>query len=123
MFEYKGKMVSDAGFYIKGKTISGFSVPKNNEPKEEIKLDLNTLKISKGFISCNNIIIMRFHPDWTYADYKTAWVKARYTNDDQIAIMLNKDNSNEDLEMYNKMQDWRNWCSEISHKILEKAGQ
>ena len=63
MFEYKGKIVSDVGFYIKGKTISGFSVPKNNELKEEIKLDLNTLKISKGFISCNNIIIMRFHPD------------------------------------------------------------
>ena len=63
MFEYKGKIVSDIGSYIKGKTVKGFTVPKNDGPYEEIKLDLDTIKISNGYVSCNDIIIMRFHPN------------------------------------------------------------
>ena len=32
-----------------------------------------------------------------------------WTNDDQIAIILNKDRSEEDAAMYEFMQSWREW--------------
>ena len=38
-----------------------------------------------------------------------------WSNDDQIAIILNKDNG--DNEMYNFMQEWRKWFSDITHNI------
>ena len=35
--------------------------------------------------------------------------KLLYNNDEQIAIILNKDNSDYTLEVYNSMQEWRDY--------------
>lgn len=40
-----------------------------------------------------------------------------WSNDDQIAIILNKDNSPEDLSMFNFMQEWRNWFGKLNKEI------
>jgi hypothetical protein len=52
-----------------------------------------------------------------YKDWKKKWVNKQFTNDDQIAIMLNKDDSEEDLFLFNKMQEWRKWSGIIAKKI------
>lgn len=52
----------------------------------------------------------------TYAEIKTFIIKLHYSNDDQIAIMLNKDMNEEAAEKYEKMQEWREFASEVAGK-------
>ena len=40
-------------------------------------------------------------------------VNTLFSNDDQIAIILNKDNSDDDMKIYNLMQDWREYFSKL----------
>ena len=54
-----------------------------------------------------------------YVGIKTKIIKMKYSNDDQIAIILNKDNSAEDLELYNKMQNWRDWAGEFAREVVK----
>ena len=51
----------------------------------------------------------------TYAAIKTFIIKLRYSNDDQIAIMLNGDQ-----ERYDTMQAWREYAREIATKYTKK---
>ena len=39
----------------------------------------------------------------SYGDYKSSIIKNRYPNDDQIAIILNKEDSEEDIIRYEIM--------------------
>jgi hypothetical protein len=55
----------------------------------------------------------------SYKDWKTKWVNKQFPNDDQIAIILNKDDSEEDLLLFNKMQEWRVWSGKVSKKIVD----
>ena len=48
----------------------------------------------RNYISCTD-----------YGDWKKKLINKQFTNDAQIAIMLNKDDSEEDLLLFNKMQD------------------
>ena len=49
-----------------------------------------------------------------YASVKTAVIKMRYSNDDQMAIVLNKDNGEEDALLYERMQEWREFAAEVA---------
>lgn len=40
-----------------------------------------------------------------------------WTNDDQIAIILNKDRSEEDAAMYEFMQSWREWFGDFLKEV------
>jgi hypothetical protein len=40
-----------------------------------------------------------------FAKLKSKFVNKQFTNDDQIAIILNKDDSEEDVLLFNKMQE------------------
>jgi hypothetical protein len=62
----------------------------------------------KDYLSCTE-----------YKDWKKKWINKQFTNDDQIAIMLNKDNSEEDLLLFNKMQEWREWSGIMAKKIID----
>ena len=46
-------------------------------------------------------------------------IKLRYSNDDQLALMLNKDNSEEDKMYYDKMQEWREFSGHIAKLFCE----
>lgn len=53
----------------------------------------------------------------SYADIKTAIIKLKYSNDDQIALMLNYQNDSEKYyEAYNEMQNWRDKASKLAKK-------
>lgn len=48
----------------------------------------------------------------SYADIKTFIIKLHYSNDEQIAIMLNNDE-----DKYNEMQQWREFATNIAKKV------
>lgn len=54
----------------------------------------------------------------SYAAIKTFIIKLHYSNDDQIAIMLNNeiDMSGEATERYREMQEWREYATTIAKK-------
>ena len=44
--------------------------------------------------------------------------KKIYSNDDQIAIMLNRGRSEQDNMAFEKMQEWRDWAGSLAKKII-----
>lgn len=117
MYQIKNKIYADAGYILKYKNKVGFSF-KDVDQKDVLETKINLENIQKigkfvvysdglkDYISCTD-----------YGDWKKKWVNKQFTNDDQIAIMLNKDSSEEDLLLFDKMQEWREWCGTIAKKI------
>lgn len=46
-------------------------------------------------------------------------VKIRYSNDDQIAIIINRDDSEEGNIKFQQMQAWREWCGKLAKEIIK----
>lgn len=118
MYQIKNKIYADAGYILKYKNKVGFSF-KDVDQKDvlETKINLENMQIfdkfvvySEGFrdyISCTD-----------YGDWKKKLINKQFTNDDQIAIILNKDDSEEDLLLFNKMQEWRVWAGNVAKRII-----
>lgn len=54
---------------------------------------------------------------WSYSDIKTFIIKLHYSNDNQIALILNYQLNPDKYEVdFKKMQEWRNYASEIATK-------
>ena len=51
-----------------------------------------------------------------YGTIKAAVIKMRYSNDDQMALILNKDSSDEGTMLYQKMQEWRDFAAEVARQ-------
>ena len=117
MYKIRNIVYADAGKVIKSATYQGYQHEGNLEDFEELPIDLNSGKINSGLIQFDNAFMILRKLD--YVGWKTHIVKIRYSNDDQIAIILNKDNSEEDLLRFNKMQEWRVWAGQLANKILE----
>lgn len=121
MFTKGNRVYSDAGYYLhhKQKPIIGYSFIGNEEDYEEVKLpdpldiEINGDKVFYG----NGKFIYSGKID--YAQIKTKLIKLHYSNDDQLALMLNKDESEEDAILYEKMQEWRDWAGKVAKQITE----
>lgn len=124
MYKVKNIVYSDAGKLLTSDKFVGYSHPGLIKDFKETKINLSSAVFENNIINFNNglvqIYINNENKNYNYGDWKGHLVKTRYSNDDQIAIILNKDTGNEDdLVRYNKMQDWRIWCGELANKILE----
>ena len=53
---------------------------------------------------------------------KKRLVSLLFSNDDQIAIMLNHEQGTDTEGMYEFMQDWRAWISQLISEIKEGVG-
>lgn len=120
----KGKRVySEAGYYLlsKDKRKYGFMLDGVIEDFDEYEVN-NPLDINFS----GNLILFQgnklaVYPEvMDYAGIKTKLIKMKYSNDDQIAIMLNRDNSDEDLDLYNRMQAWREWSGWFANEIMKQ---
>ncbi len=121
MYTIKNKVYADAGCVLKYENKVAFSFEGVDEKDVlETKINLeNMQKIGKfvvysglrDYISCTE-----------YKDWKKKWVNKQFTNDDQIAIILNKDDSEEDLLLFNKMQEWREWSGIVAKKTMSVLG-
>jgi hypothetical protein len=82
-------------------------------------LSLDDIYIEGSFVYFNNKKFIQYvDPKWTYSDYKRSIITSRYSNDDQIAIILNKEDSDLDLIKYNRMMKWREFASVLANKII-----
>lgn len=118
MYTDKNITYSDAGKYLVYKNQIGFQFPSSEKIMEyDINLDDlyikgNTAYYNRGTLAQNII------KNGSYGNYKSAIIKKRYSNDDQIAIILNKDDSDEDLMRYDRMMQWREFAAELSKRII-----
>lgn len=111
---------ADANKYLVCNNKVGFELPIDENIIEKT-LNINDLFIDGKFARYNNgEFIQKLNPSWKYGDYKRDIIKKRYSNDDQIAIMLNKDDSSKDIIRYKKMMEWRVFASNLANKIIEQ---
>lgn len=129
MYTKKGKCYSDAGKYLVSGVTVGFELPAELEDISEVAVDLTDMEIrvasgmSVAVCSaerCSFLVRTSENEPVDYARLKREIVKMRYSNDDQIAIILNRDEGDEQDSLdYDHMQEWRDWASEVAHTIID----
>lgn len=117
----KGNILyADVYKYLRHKSgkIVALSIKGSADDFEEVEMDMPVQVVIKGkLVTWNNGLLACYPEKMTYESIKTKIIKSRYSNDDQLAIMLNKDKSNEDATYYQKMQDWRSFAAKIAKAI------
>ena len=121
MYKIGNYNFADAGYYLKRGSSIAYFFEDNGKEIQEIEATVGDMhKIGSIILWSENKLAQRVFKNGTYADYKKAIIQKKYSNDDQIAIMLNKDSGEEiDLLAYQKMQEWRDWASLVARKVLE----
>ena len=124
MFVKGKKIFADKGCYLKHKQlpIIGLTINGNPDDYEEIRM-LDSLDV---VVDGNRVLIYNrkfaILPDSiSYSDIKKRVIKSRYSEDDQIAIILNKDISEEDAMYFQKMQEWREFASEVARLATQNS--
>ena len=121
MYKIGNKTYADAGYHLKRSGSISYFFEDNGQEIQEVKTDIEDMHATDSIILWSkNKIAQRIIKNGNYGDYKKAIVQKKYSNDDQIAIILNKDSGlEEDLFAYQKMQEWREWASTVAKKIIE----
>lgn len=119
MFTKQGTVYSEAGYYLRHKTkkLITFQHKGELEDYDEFLLD-SIIEFNNGRYYFGNGIGTIKPIKLEYGALKSQIIKMRYSNDDQIAIMLNKDNSEEDALYHTKMQEWRDWSGNMAKLIV-----
>lgn len=119
MYEKKGIVYADAGKYLQSSKGIGFQFEGKLSDFNEKEVKSDDMVVMSGIIVFSDQeLAQALIPNGTYDDYKSAFIKKRYSNDDQIAIILNKDDSENDKLDYERMQAWRTWSSEMAKKVI-----
>ena len=121
MYKIGNKTYADAGYHLKRGDSIAYFFEDNGQEIQEVKTDIEDMHATDSIILWSkNKIAQRIIKNGNYGNYKKAIVQKKYSNDDQIAIILNKDSGlEEDLFAYQKMQEWREWASIVAKKIME----
>lgn len=119
MYTIKNKVYADAGYVLKHNNTIAFSF-KDVDEKDvlETKINLENMQKIGKFVAYSESL-KDYLSCTEYGDWKKKWINKQFTNDDQIAIILNKDDSEEDLLLFNKMQEWREWSGIMAKKIID----
>ena len=115
----KGNMIySEAGYILKCDNKKAFQLPYDSSKMYiEIPIDITNTKIESGMINMDGVIF-RNNEKYDYSQWKANIIKKRYSNDDQIAIMLNRGDEESNM-IYNKMMQWREYASMLAKKFVE----
>lgn len=120
MFTKGNTIYADAFKYLKHKerNVIALSIKGSADDYEELPMnDPLDVEVAGGMVFWNNRKFANRPDRMTRDGVKTSIIHSRYSNDDQIAIMLNKDASEEDAMYYQKMQEWREFAALIAGKI------
>lgn len=127
MYIQKGMVYSDPYKYLvnKGKNMIAYSASANEEGWTEVEMETPIrFKKTDNLYTWNNDSLAVFIEKLDYNYIKTLFIKQRYSNDDQIAIIINKDSGNkEDIDAYNKMQEWRDYASYMSKELIRQYNE
>ena len=115
----KGNMIySEAGYILKCNNKKAFQLPYDPSKEYiEIPIDITNTKIESGMINMDGVVF-RNNKKYDYGQWKANIIKKRYSNDDQIAIMLNRGDEESNM-IYNKMMQWREYASMLAKKFVE----
>lgn len=122
MFQKGNKVYAEVGNYLRHKTkrMIGLTIVGNIEDFEEMPLNVPLdVVVEKDMFFFNNRMFACKPEEMSYAGIKTRLITSRYSNDDQMALILNHGKSDEDTELFDKMQEWRDWAGEVA-KIVTK---
>ena len=121
MYKIGNKTYADAGYHLKRGGSIAYFFEDNGQEIQEVKTDIEDMHATDSIILWKKKKKKKkIIKNGDYGDYKKAIVQKKYSNDDQIAIILNKDSGlEEDLFAYQKMQEWREWASTVAKKIVE----
>lgn len=109
MKQFNDYLLPDVGKCFKSNGVISFRVAYNAE-YEEIPINKNNIQVVGEYAFIDKKFAVQGK---TYKDLKTNLIKKLFSNDDQIAIILNNDS-----EMMQYMNDWRDWMGGIAHKII-----
>lgn len=119
MYKIGEKVYADAGEILVGASKMGYVFNGELEEFSAENILIDDMRIEGSFLIYSNEKIMELYDtNVTYEQLKTKYVKRLFSNDDQIAIILNKGCSEEDDFLYNKMQEYRQWCSILAKKVI-----
>lgn len=126
MYKKRNVVYADAYKYLvhKSKGIVSFaqSGDESEFEEKEFPTPIKIIDEGSGFYSIQGVPKVKFYFSKSdYATVKTEMIKKQYSNDDQIAIMLNDQLSEEDKMYYDKMQEWREFSGHIAKLINEKG--
>lgn len=121
MYKIGNYTFADAGYHLKRGGSIAYFFEDNGQEIQEVKTNIEDMHKSGSLLLwSSNKIAQRIFKNGGYGDYKKAIIQKKYSNDDQIAIILNKDTGlEEDLFAYRKMQEWREWASTVAKKIMD----
>lgn len=119
MYKVRDKINAEAGKVLIGNRKIGYSFKGEIVDFTENDVIITDMVIEGSFVVYNNGMLREIYsPTTTYEEYKARFVKKLFSNDDQIAIMLNKGRSEDDDILFKKMQEWRDWCGVLAKKII-----
>ena len=118
MYQIKNLIYSDAGKILKYKNKYAYNLRDVDiNDVSEIDIYLDDMTLNNRIVTYSNGLIKESFID-DYATLKSKIIARQFTNDDQIAIILNKEDSEEDKLLFNKMQKWREWAGILAKRII-----
>lgn len=121
MFTKGNKIYADAFKYLRHKerNIIALSIHGSADDFEELPMnDPLDVEIVGNMVFWNNRKFANALEKLTKEGIKTSIIKSRYSYDDQIAIILNKDESDEKRMLFDKMQEWREFAAYVAKNII-----
>ena len=119
MYKIKNKVYAEAGCILSGESRRGYVFQGEIEEFTEQQITIDDMKVEGNFLLYSNgLILERNYPNLTYEEQKARIVKRLFSNDDQIAIILNKGRSEQDDLVFEKMQEYRDWAGTLAKKIV-----
>ncbi|MBO7467125.1 MAG: hypothetical protein J6T94_05545 [Bacteroidaceae bacterium] len=123
MFKIKDTVYADAGNLIKGNRVIAFQVVGELNDFTEEAVYIDDMHLEGETIVCNRGNVTWTFPHTDYGAVKKQIIGLRYNNDDQIALILNREESEEGAFAYGKMQEWRDWASIVAKKVVALFNQ
>lgn len=119
MYKIRNKVYPEAGYILVGENKKGYVFQGELSEFTEKEITIDDMRVEGNFLLYSNgSILERNYPNLTYEEQKARIVKRLFSNDDQIAIMLNKGRSEQDDLVFEKMQEYRDWAGTLAKKIV-----
>ena len=111
MKQFNDYLLPDVGKIFKYNNTISFKISSDSVDYEEVEINPENIEVI-GDIA---FIDKKFGVSGKdYRELKTNLVKKLFSNDDQIAIILNKEKT-----VITYMNQWRDWFGTVAHKIIE----
>ena len=119
MYKVRDKVYADAGKILIGSNKIGYVFSGELSDFREEDIIISDMRADGQFLTYSNgMVVEMYDKNATYEALKAKYVKRLFSNDDQIAIMLNHGRSEDGDMLFDKMQEWREWCGVLAKKVL-----